>query len=510
MSTDVANNKRIAKNTLFLYFRMAIIMVISLYTSRILLSALGVEDYGIYNAVGGFVAMFHIVNSAMSTATQRFLSFEIGKSNGARITNIFSTSVIIHVVLAFIIFLFAETIGVWFLNTKMVFPEGRIVAANWVFQFSLIAFMINVISVPYNAALIAYEKMSAFAYVSIVEVILKLLIVFCIVLSDMDKLIVYALLMTIVAVFIRFLYGIYVKKHLKPCYNTWHADKHIIKEMSSFVSWNLIGSTAGICQEQGITVLLNLFFGATVNAARGISMQVLHAISGLVSNFNLAMNPQIVKDFAGGKKKEMFELVIRGGKFSYMLMLVLSVPIIIEAPSILNLWLVEVPSFSSDFVRLVLLIALVDSMKYTMVGAVQASGRVKLYQLTNGLFSLLVIPIAYIVLSLGYPPKSALIVSLFISVSCHFIRLAILKKLIDFPVLIYLKTVTLRMILITLISFLIGIYLNSIIQEGLLFFIFRFLLIFVECMGICYLLGLSASERNFIIDQIVKVYKKHK
>ena len=508
MTNNTANNKRIAKNTLMLYFRMLFLMAIGLYTSRILLATLGVEDFGIYNAVGGFVAMFHIINQAMSTATQRFLSFEIGKDDGQRVTRIFSTAVVIHVILALIILVVAETIGLWFLNYKMVFPADRYVAANWVFQFSIFTFMVNVVSVPYNAALIAYERMSAFAYVSIIEGILKLLIVYLIIYSGFDKLVFYAFLFSLVAICIRGIYGIYVNRKLKDCRNTWKMDKNVRGEMMSFVSWNLIGSTAGIVQDHGLSILLNVFFGAAVNAARGISIQVLHAVSGFVSNFNLAMNPQIIKSYSSGHKEDMFMLAIRGSKFSFMLMTILSIPIIVETPYLLNLWLVEVPEHTVVFVRIILLIALVDSMKYTLVASVHASGKVKLYQLTNGIVSLMTIPTAYVVLSLGYSPASALFVSLFISIVCHFIRLVVLRKIVMFPVGVFLKTVTFRMLVVFAISISLPYHLVCVMPETFMSFMCICLISVLFSLMVCYIIGMSVTEREFMKERVVMIKNK--
>lgn len=505
---DVINNKRVAKNTLLLYMRMLFLMAISLYTSRIVLANLGVTDYGIYNAVGGFVAMFHVISGAMSTATQRFLSFHIGTQSQEKVSKVFSTAMTIHALLALLILVIAETIGLWFLNFKMVFPADRYVAANWVFQLSIVTLMIEVMSVPYNAALIAYEKMSAFAYISVLSGILKLLVAYVISISIIDRLVLYAILLSLISTTIRVIYSVYVNKNLKYCRNNWKMDRCIRKEMLSFVSWNLIGSTAGILQEQGISVLLNVFFGAVVNAARGVSMQVLHAVAGFISNFNLAMNPQIVKSYASGDKEGMFALVIRGSKFSYMLMLIISTPIIIKAPFLLNIWLVDVPEYASVFVRIILLTALVDSMKHTLVASVHASGKVKLYQLTNGIVSLLTIPIAYLILRSGYPPSSALIVSLIISVLCHFIRLIVLWKIVEFPVFYYLKNVTIRMIVLTIVTYSIPVYFAYRCPDTIMFFIFVSLISFAFSIFTCYFGGMSSKERAFVRVQLLTFVNK--
>ena len=334
-----SNNKRIAKNTLLLYVRMLFMMVIGLYTSRVILDKLGEVDFGIYNVVGGFVTMFTVISGAMTTATQRFLSFEIGKGKDGNVKGIFSTMIYIHLFLALIILLFGEVVGVWFLNTHMNFPAGRYDAANWVFQLSLLVFILNVINVPYNGALIAYEKMSAFAYFSIFDAVFKLAICYVITLTPYDKLVVYAVLMAVIQVALLTMYFFYCRVKFKDCRFTGRFNKEYGRNVGSFVSWNLIGSLSGIAKEQGVNVVLNMFFGPAVNAARGIAYQVLSKLNGFVTNFQMAMNPQIIKNYASAELDNMYKLVFRGAKFSYLLLLTLSLPIVIEAPLILSLWL---------------------------------------------------------------------------------------------------------------------------------------------------------------------------
>jgi O-antigen/teichoic acid export membrane protein len=506
---ESVNNKKIAKNTLLLYMRMLFLMAINLYTSRIVLSALGVTDYGIYNAVGGFVAMFTVISGAMATATQRFLSFEIGAKNKEKIAKVFSTAIVIHIFLALIILLLAETVGLWFLNNNMIFPVERYVAANWVFQLSVLTLIINVISVPYNAALIAFEKMSAFAYISIYEGVLKLVIAIVISFFSKDKLILYALLLCFVSASVRVIYSIYVKKNLHDCKNSWRMNKDVRKEMVSFVSWNLIGSSAGILQEQGISIILNMFFGVAVNAARGVSTQVMHAVSGFVSNFNLAMNPQIVKSYSSGNREDTFKLAIQGSKFSFMMMMLLSTPIIINTPYILDLWLVEVPEYASIFVRIVLITELINSMRYTLVTTVHASGKVKLYQLTNGIISLMAIPIAYLLLKLGFSPVAALITNMGIAFVCHFMRLWVLWRILMFPVWLYLKNVTIRMTVLAIITYSVPVLLSYWISDSTVGFITLCFISISFSFFTCYLIGMTITERVLVMNKAKKVISKY-
>lgn len=489
------NNKRIAKNTLLLYFRMLFMMAISLYTSRVVLSTLGETDYGIYNVVGGFVSMFAIISGAMTTATQRFLSFEIGKKEKGNITAVFTTAVMIHIFLSVLVLIFAETFGLWFLNSVMNFPHDKYIAANWVFEFSVITFIINVISIPYNAALIAYEKMSAFAYVSIIEASLKLLIVYLLIATDTNKLVLYAALLASVSIIIRIIYGIYVKVHFPKCHCTWVLDKGIKKNMFSFVSWNLIGSITSILKEQGINVVLNVFFGATVNAARAVAYQVSNAVSSFIGNFQLAMNPQIVKLYAQDEKKKMFELVFRGAKYSFMLLLTLSIPIIIEAPYILSIWLKKVPDYTVLFLRIVLLTALVDSMSHTVITAMQASGKLKLYQVVIGGILVMTIPISYVFLKMDFPPYAALMVSLGISVICHFVRLVILNKTIGLPIYSFLREVSLRALLISCIAIILPLWIYKLLTQDFVSFILVCFISVISTVTTCYIVGMNRNER---------------
>ena len=499
-----ANNKRIAKNTLLLYFRMLFMMVISLYTSRVILATLGVSDYGIYNVVGGFVAMFTMISGTMATATQRFLSFEIGKGTEEKITKLFSTSVMIHVLLGGVVLLFAETIGLWFVNHKMVFPEDRVFAVHWVYQFSVFTLIINVLSVPYNACIIAYEKMAAFAYISIVEAISKLLITYLVVMTSFDKLFFYSFLIMLIAIAIRILYVAYVNRHFKYCRCNWQIDKEYRNNMLSFIGFNFIGSIANILKTQGINVLLNLFFGPMVNAARGISVQVLHAVSGFVTNFQMALNPQIIKLYAAGEKEEMFKLIFRGSKISFLLMWIISLPIMVETPYILSLWLVEVPEHTVIFVRLTLAITIVDSMSHTLITGVHATGKVKKYQLINGTMLLMTLPLVYLILKLGYPPFMAFVVSLMISIVCHFIRLLVLSTLIELPVLSFLRAVTLRALVVSLISIIVPVCFLVIKEDTFPFFLISCIITLLSVLLCEYVWGLNHEEKNIVISEIKK------
>lgn len=498
MSHTSDNNKRIAKNTLLLYFRMLFMMVIGLYTSRVILDKLGEVDFGIYNVVGGFVTMFSIISGAMTTATQRFLSFEIGKEKDGNVKGIFSTMIYIHLFLALIILLLGELVGVWFLNTHMNFPSGRYYAANWVFQLSLLVFILNVINVPYNGALIAYEKMSAFAYFSIFDAIFKLAICYVITLTPFDKLVVYAMLMALIQVVLLLMYFLYCRCNFKECRFTGKFNNAYGRSVGSFVSWNLIGSLAGVAKEQGVNVVLNMFFGPAVNAARGVAYQVLSKLNGFVNNFQMAMNPQIIKNYASGELENMYKLVFRGAKFSYLLLLTLSLPIVIEAPLILGLWLKDVPDYTVIFLQIAIFTALINTLSNPLIVTMHATGKVRDYQIVVGGLSLLTLPLVWVALKMGAAPYMAMVIAFAVEFICHFVRLYMLVRSIKFPMMAFVKDVTLRMMVIALLSTALPVLAYQSIHEVAVRFFMVCLLSMLSTVGLGYMLGFNRADREHL------------
>lgn len=502
------NNKRIAKNTAALYFRMLVTMAVGIYTSRVILDVLGEVDYGIYNVVGGFVTMFSIVSGTMTTATQRFLSFEIGKGNGGSVSKVFSSAVVIHYLLALLTLFLAEPIGVWFLNTHMNFPPDRYTAANWVFQISLLTFLITIVSQPYNAALIAYEKMSAFAYLSIFDVMMKLGICYLLYISPIDKLVMYAILMALTQIMLMIIYAAYVNRKLPNCRTSWKWDKAICKEMFSFVGWNMIGALAAICKEQGVNVLLNMFFGPVVNAARGVAYQILGKVQGFVGNFQMAFTPQIVKYYAKEDMEDMYKLVFRASKFSYLMMLGLSMPLILEAPTILDVWLVKVPQDTALFTRIVLFTSMLVALSNPLISAMHASGIVRDYQIIVGGISLLTLPVAYVFLRLDYPAYTAMLVVLVFEMLCHIARVILLRHTIKFPAMYFLKKITIRMLMITAIAFILPTLAYLTIPSPLL----RFFIVVITSLisfSLCsYNLGLDKHEKIIVWEKTIAIYHK--
>lgn len=509
MNNSSENNKRIAKNTLLLYFRMLFMMAVSLYTSRVVLNALGVEDFGIYNVVGGVVAMFSLLSGSLSTAISRFITYELGKKEQGNLNKIFSSAVTIQLTLAGIIVLVAECIGVWFLNTQMTIPATRIVASNWVFQISLLTFVINLISIPYNASIIAHEKMSAFAYISILEVIGKLITAYFITISPIDKLIFYSLLMCGIALIVRFTYGYYCKRNFEECTYRFIWDKQLLKQMFGFAGWSFIGTASIVLRDQGGNILINLFGGPVVNAARGIAFQVNNAIQGFVNNFMLALNPQITKSYAANNHEYMMTLIFQGARFSFYMLLILSLPILLNTQLILEIWLKTVPPHSELFVQLILILAISESLSYPLSTAIQATGNIRRYQLFVGGLQLLNFPISYILLYCGCFPEIIVITAIFISQLCLALRIIMLRKAINFQTKNFLKQVYLNVIIVSIISSLFPILLSHFGTLPLIHhFIVNIFLCITSTILAIYYIGCNNQEKKFITERIKKLLIK--
>lgn len=511
MSTQTLdNNKRIAKNTLLLYFRMLFMMVVSLYTSRVILNALGVEDFGIYNVVGGVVAMFSVISGSLSAAISRFITYELGKGDQSKLNKIFSASVTIQLLLSLIIVVLIESVGVWLLNAKMTIPETRMTAANWVLQFSIITFVINLISVPYNAAIIAHEKMSAFAYISILEVVGKLVIAFLILVSPIDKLIFYAILMCAVAVVVRFTYGHYCKKHFTECTYHFHWDKDILKQMFGFAGWNFVGAASAILRDQGGNIVINLFNGPAVNAARGIAIQVNNAVTGFVTNFMTALNPQITKSYASGDREYMMTLIYQGARLSFYMLLLLSLPILVNTHYILVLWLKLVPEHAVLFVQLMLVFAMCESISNPLITAMLATGKIRNYQLIVGGLQMMNLPLSYICLRIGCMPESVLIVAICISQCCLAARLYLLRGLIGLSSIKYMKNVYLNILMVTILSVIAPCLLAMNIPESFLSFILTSLVAVMATIIMEFYIGCNQKERAFVRNKLQKLTQKIK
>lgn len=503
-----ANNKRIVKNSLLLYIRTFFVMLISLYTSRVILHVLGVEDYGIYNVVGGIVAMMGILNSAMSVATQRYLTYELGKGNIEKLKIIFSSSLLIYLLLCAILLVLGETVGVWFLNTHLVIPPDRLRAANWVFQLSIVASMNTLLVNPFNACIIAHERMNIYAYVSILEVSLKLLIVYMLPIIPLDRLITYAILILVCQLIITMFYRVYCIKHFAECKIVVTKDKQIFKDILSFSGWNLLGGIATLLKTQGLNIVINMFFPPTVNASRAIAVQVSHAISQFFGNFYVAFRPQITKYYARGDMDNMFRLVLCSTRYSYYLMLLVSLPLLLMTPEILNMWLDQTPPYSIIFTRLILLISIVDSTSHPLMTLAQAIGDLKIYQMVTSTLVLFNVPLSYLFLRMGHSPQIVFWISLSISMLCMLIRVYLVNRLVVFPVFEYFTQCGI-MFIVTIVTLIIPIVSYHYMHHN----IFNLLIILSLC--ICstiisvYILGITSSERGKIIRVVrTKLLKK--
>lgn len=505
MTSHSENTKRIAKNTLMLYARMLFSMLVSLYTSRVILNALGVEDYGIYNVVGGFVAMFSLISNSLSSSVSRFLTFELGRGDKLRLKETFSTSMLVHITLALIVFILAESLGVWFLNTYMTIPSNRLYAANWVFQASVISFMFGLTCVPYNASIASHEHMSAFAYIGMLDVIFRLLIVLFIayVPFEFDKLITYSLLLLGVSLLLQCIYLWYCRKNFEECRFRLYFNKECWKEMSAFAGWNFIGCTAGLLKDQGVNILLNIFLGPVVNAARGIALSVNTAVSGFAGNFMAAVNPQITKSYAAGDRDYMFSLVERGSRFSFYIMLILALPILFETEFILTLWLKQYPEHTVNFVRLVLILSLCDILSNTLITLQNSTGKIRNYQLVVGGMLMMNFPLSYVCLKAGLPPESIWMISIFVSICCLLLRLLFLRKMVKLSISEYFKNVCLNVIKVALLSAILSfLMMTFIVCTGWKHFLLMSAVCIMSGMISVYVIGCSKNERAFIKARI--------
>lgn len=502
------NNRRIAKNTLLLYIRMLLTMTVSLYTSRVVLNALGVEDYGIYNVIGGVVAMFSFINSTMTAATQRFLSYAIGKNDKELLQATFNQTVSLHALIAVSIVILGECIGYWFVTHQLTIPLNRMEATVWVFHFSLFCLLLSIFQVPYNAIIIAKERMDAYAYFCIVEVLLKLGVALAIVQTGFDKLKTYSLLLLLVTVITSTLYISFC--HLKFGTKTrFYWNKNLCKSLAGFAGWNLSAHFALLIRTQGVNILLNIFFGPTINAARGIAVQVNGAISSFVYNFQMAVNPQLVKSYAQKELHGMRVLIYRSSKFSFLLLSMLVIPFFIECNQVLSLWLKSVPPHAILFTKLTLIAMLADVLSGTLGYGALATGKIRDYQISLSAFFLLNPILIYVLFKLGAQPFIAYIVEIAFNFGALGIRLFFLKKLIDISIKMYIRKVIGVAMLIVILNITIACIMKGIMAETFLRILtITTISVIVTTIG-GYSIGLDQRERSAINQSIKKIYNKY-
>lgn len=509
MTDSSSNNKRIAKNTLILYVRMLVLMATSLYTSRVILDALGVEDYGIYNVVGGVVTFLGFLNGTLSTASSRYITVALGKGDALRCKQVFASVLQVNILLCVFVVLASETVGLWFLVNKMQIPEGRMNAALWVYQFSVATVILNIISVPYNASIIAHERMKAFAYISLFDAFAKLGIAILLTTSwSADKLIVYALFLFLIQLVDRIIYGQYcVRKFQETRYSPYY-DRTLLKEMLGFVSWSAYGSFVSVGFTHGLNILLNLFFGPAVNAARAVSVQVQSNVNNFVQNFQTAINPQLTKSVAVGSFEKSRELLLASTRFSFYLLCILGLPIICEADYILHLWLKEVPPHTVFFVQLMLTISIWQSLAYALRTVNQAEGNIKKFQLYECSLLLFIVPVAYVCLKMGYSPESVFVVHLVIELMANLVRIKIVLPKIGMSLSDYFKKVYYKVLPIFLLPLAIVYPLHEQYESGLLRFLCSIVIVELMVLVMVYSVGINTKEKAFLRREVGKRFKR--
>lgn len=505
------NNKRIVKNTLMLYIRMLLLMFIGLFTSRVVLQALGVENYGINSVIAGFLSMFSIITGSMSGAISRFITVELGRGKLERLKQVFSTSISVQLLMGILIVILIETFGMWFVDTKMQIPAGREVAAQWCLHCATITTFISLMNVPFNSAIIAHEKMSAFAYMTIVEALLKLTICYAIYISPFDKLVTYSVLGVLVSIITTSIYWIYSLRKFEETSFSFRLDKSLFKEMWSFAGWNLFSQTAWILNTQGINMLMNLFFGVVVNAARGIAVQANGVIQGFVSNFMMALNPQITKSYAVGDKDTAFTLACRGSRFSFYIMFVLALPVMIESRQILALWLGTPPAQADVFVVWAILSTLATLLGNTLLTLQMAHGDIKKYQLWITIFGCIPFPLTWLSFRLGASP----VVSYYIYVAVYwvliFVRYYLVHEKTGIPAKMYLVGVIARTHLVAVVSAILPLIIFHLMPETLLRLLLVVVVSVLSSVAVIYTMGMEQTERNFLQDKFLsKLICKYK
>ena len=502
MDRKSSQTRRIARNTLMLYVRMLVLMLVGLYTSRVVLDALGENDFGIYDVVGGVVAMFTIISGSLNSAISRFITFELGKTDGQRLNKVYSTAVLIQLVIAAVVVSVAEPVGLWFISNEMTIDPSRIPAARTVLHFSLASFVINMMSVPQMASITAHEKMSAYAYIGLLDGFLRLGAAILISRSSSDRLVLYAALMTMTVLLVRMAYGLYCRRYFPECRFRMVRDLSLVREMFSFAGWNFIGVSAGVLRDQGGKILINIFTGPAVNAARGVALQLSGAVQGFVTNFMTAVNPQITKSYAAGDREYMYFLISKSSRMSYYLLFVLALPVLFNTGYLLDLWLKDVPSHSELFVQLFLIFTLSESLSNPLITAQLATGNIRNYQLVVGGLQLLNIPVSYIFLKSGAVPEVTVMVAVAISQICLFARLFMLRGMIGLPAGDFLKKVYLNVIAVSAAALVVPLAADPALPDTFSGFAASVMICVCSAGLSVMFIGLRASERRELASML--------
>lgn len=505
-----SENKRIAKNTIMLYIRMFLVIVVTFFSFRLLLGELGDIGYGIYNVVGGIVILFSFLNTAMMQSSQRYMSYYLGRNDAEMLNKVFSVSINVHLIIGIVAFFLCETIGLWFLNSYMKFPFGSIHAVNIVYQCSIISFLCQIMTVPFQAMIISYEKMSFFAYFSIIEVMLKLSAVLILYLFDDNKLIIYSIAIVIIYCSVLLVYFIYCKKQFVACAYTSQRDSKIFKDLFSFSGWNMLGGIGNVGASQGVNIIFNIFYGVLLNAAMGVANQVGGAVSSFVSNLQIAFNPQIIKSYSSSDSNRFISLIFKSSRYSFLLIFVIGFPVILYADIILHLWLTDVPKYAVQFTQLIICFCMIDAMSGSLWTAAQACGKIRNYMIIISLLIFSNVPIAYLLLSMKYSPICVIQYKVVANIVIHIFRIIYLHKLIDFPSLLYCRKVMLPIIYTILICIPVPIFLKS-LHNGLSWDILVFIFCIIQCGIFGLFILMTKVERNFLIEKLkLKIIKSIK
>lgn len=510
MSTQTENNKRIAKNTLLLYGRMLLTVGISFYSTRLILANLGIDNYGIYNVIGGFISMFYMITSNMTQAVGRFLTFELGTGNEKKLQQTFATSINILLLLSLIVVLIAETIGLWFVNNKLNIAPERMIIANWIYQFSILSFVFEMISVPYSASIISHEKMEMFAAVTILKVVLTLGIALLLSISPIDRLLFYGILVLLVSIITQLMYWTFCKKNFKECTYSCHIEKSIFRDMFNFAGWSFLSTSTEMLSSQGVSILLNMYFGTVINAAQGIASQLRATIRAFSKNFMTAINPQITKSYASKDYEYTKKLVCMSSKFSYILFFLIALPCAIEIDFFLSIWLKEVPSYTNTFVRLLLLNTLLEVLLNSSDNLNSATGKIKKYQTLISVSQFIILLLSYLTLKLTQNPILTISISNIIYLLIFIPRITINKPFIGITLKFYYQHVLHGILIVSAISVLLCIIPIYFMEEGWTRFIITICISSITIITSSYYIVLTSVERKNIYNIIVRKFKKNK
>lgn len=503
--------KRAAKNTGILYVRMILMMFIGLYTSRVILQSLGISDFGLYNVIGGVIGFLGFINSSMGVATMRYVTYEQGQHSSInKLHLVFCTARSIHIVLSAIVFLVAETIGLWYVMNVLVVPEGRMTATLIVYQFTILTSIVSILSVPYNALITSHEKMSAFAYIAIYEALANLGIAFILPFISFDRLIMYGLLIMFLQISVRLIYDIYCRRHFPEVKGKWVFDKLQFKGMLSFAVWITNGTLAVVAYTQGLNLLLNAFFGPVVNAARGVAVQVQQKIFAFSNSFQSAVKPQVTKSYSEGDFGYLHKLVINTSNYSFFLLYILSLPVFIEAPFILDIWLDEVPEYSVSFLRLTLIVGMLESLKMPMNTSIHATGNIKKFQMIEATALLMIVPVSYIFLKLGYSPISVFVVQAIFFLIAQIIRGIIVCPAIHMKSMVYFRDCLLKIFVVTLLPSVFMFCFEKLLpnMDDWIHFIISCLASFILSLLSIYFLGINRELRTKVIGYVkLKIFR---